>query len=355
MIIIDQTFKGADDLHEYLRTQAGFKEATQEEREAWKYNTPLWTSPSNFIGCDLIYRGEEVGPITEVHIHTTARGLKAISFNTAKGNYKLSYSSVRFHNKLYGKEQVISLHPARGGLYMWSRGFVMGEKDYKALYYQTEEYQVKRDKTMEMKYGKGVTAPFHVPEIKERSKATMRKRYGVDNFLVRGSHYSAITNTMIEKYGVANIIHSSDFLERCGQCTSKGEQELARYLVDELGLHDSMYYTTGDTRQAVVMDPETYGSYQVDFMNERIGLIVEFYGDYWHCHPDLYKGDYLHETNGKTASEIWDADARRIERLKELTGYEVIVVWEQDWMNKKAAEKERLKSILLELTSQNQE
>src|SRR5574343_1462057 len=101
MIILNTIFHGLTDLHEYLRNKSGFLEASQEEKEAWKYDTPLWTSPSNFIGCDLIYRGEEVGSITDVHIHTTNSGQKAISFNTASGNYKFSYSEVRFFNKLY--------------------------------------------------------------------------------------------------------------------------------------------------------------------------------------------------------------------------------------------------------------
>ena len=126
---------------------------------------------------------------------------------------------------------------------------------------------------------------------------------------------------------------------------------MVQYLVGELGLHDSMFYTTGDTRQAVVTDPETYGSYQVDFMNQRIGLIVEFYGDYWHCHPDAYKKDYRHETNGKLAKDIWAADKKRVERLKELTGYEVLVVWERDWMQDKAAAMNKLQEQVSRLSS----
>jgi G:T-mismatch repair DNA endonuclease (very short patch repair protein) len=60
-------------------------------------------------------------------------------------------------------------------------------------------------------------------------------------------------------------------------------------------------------------------------------------------------------TIGKSAGEIWAADKKRLQRLKELTGFEVLVVWERDWMNNKEAEKERLRAVVLELSSQNQE
>jgi very-short-patch-repair endonuclease len=357
MVIIDRAFKGAEDLHAYLRERAGFKEATQEEKENWRYHTPLWTSPSNFIGCDLIHKGKEVGKVIAVSLRPSLNKqstTKVMSLQTESGCYKFSNCDIRFKNALYdGREQVMNLHPTRAGAYLWSRGFVIGEKDYKSLYYQTEEYQKKYGKTMVKRHG--VVRPYQSKSIRAKASKAIKEKFGVDWFLTRGTHYSAITNTMIEKYGVENIIHSSDFLERCGQCTSKGEQEVVQYLVSEFSLQDSMHYTTGDTRQAVITDPETYGSYQVDFMNERLGIIVEFFGDYWHCHPDFYKKSYIHDTNGKSAGEIWAADKKRLQRLKELTGFEVLVVWERDWMNNKEAEKERLRAVVLELSSQNQE
>jgi len=353
MVIIDRAFKGAEDLHAYLRDKAGFKEATPEEKANWRYHTPLWTSPSNFIGCDLIHKGQEVGKVIAVNLRPSLNKqstTQVMSLQTKSGCYKFATCDIRFKNALYdGREQVLNLHPTRAGAYLWSRGFVMGEKDYKSLYYQTEEYQKKLDKVMLERHG--ARRAIQIPEFKNKIKKTMRARYGVDHFLERGAHYSAITNTMIEKFGVENIIHSSDFLERCGQCTSKGEQEMVQYLAGELGLHDSMFYTTGDTRQAVITDPETYGSYQVDFMNQRVGLIVEFYGDYWHCHPDVYKKNYRHETNGKLAKDIWAADKKRVKRLKELTGYEVLVVWEKDWMQDKAAVMNKLQEQVSRLSS----
>lgn len=367
MIIIDQTFKGATDLHEHLRTQAGFKEASKAEQEAWKYDTPLWTSPSNFIGCDLIYHGDEVGPITEVHIHTTKRGQKAISFNTANGNYKFSYSEVRFFNKLYGQEQVISLHPARGGMHMWSRGFVLNEKDYKSLYYQIEEYQSKYKKTMVEQHG--VERPYHSEEFKEKAShaiqerygvdwflsrgphysavtSTMVDRYGVESFFLRGEHYSAVTETMIERYGVENIFMAADFKDICGGI-SKREREVLDFLVEKLGYESPK---TGDKRsnlQHSVQDKEEHRTYYVDFMIEDKGVIVEFNGDYWHCNPQKYDASYLHEHKKMTAQEIWDYDAHRKQRIEQITGHRVITVWEYEWIKRKEKTKKWLLNQIL--------
>lgn len=367
MVIIDKTFSGALDLHQHLREQSGLKQASQEEKEAWKYDTPLWTSPSNFIGCDLIYRGKEVGPITKVHIYTTKRGQKAINFNTASGSYKFSYSEVRFFNRLYDQEQVISLHPSRGGLYMWSRGFVMNEKDYKALYYQTDEYQQKFGRTMMERYG--VAKPYQSEAIKTKATQTMQERYGVDwflsrgphyssvtstmidrygvdNFFNRGEHYSAVTEAMIERYGVENIFMAADFKNICGGI-SKREREVLGFLMEQLDYESPK---TGDKRsnlQHSVQDKEEHRTYYVDFMIEDKGVIVEFNGDYWHCNPKKYDASYLHEHKKMTAQEIWDYDAHRKERIEQITGCRVITVWEYDWIKRKEKTKKWLLDQIL--------
>lgn len=367
MVIIDKAFSGISDLHQYLQRQSGFKEALKAEQEAWKYDTPLWTSPSNFIGCDLIYRGDEVGPITEVHIHTTKRGQKAISFNTANGNYKFSYSHVRFFNRLYGQEQVISLHPTRGGQYMWSRGFVLNEKDYKSLYYQTEEYQSKYGKTMVERYG--VTKPYQSEAIKAKATQTMQERYGVDwflsrgphyssvtstmidrygvdNFFNRGEHYSAVTQTMIERYGVENIFMAADFKEICSGI-SKREREVLDFLAEKLGYEHRNIGNQRSGLQHGVQDKEENKTYYVDFMIEEKNVIVEFNGDYWHCNPHLYEANYFHELKKKTAQEIWDYDAHRKQRIEQITGYRVITVWEYEWAKRKEKTKKWLLNQIL--------
>ena len=44
--------------------------------------------------------------------------------------------------------------------------------------------------------------------------------------------------------------------------------------------------------------------------------IIEFQGDYWHCNPKLYKGNFYNKVKQKTASEIWKYDKEKAECAK---------------------------------------
>jgi len=66
-------------------------------------------------------------------------------------------------------------------------------------------------------------------------------------------------------------------------------------------------------------------------INDKI--IIECFGDYWHCNPNFYKYDYYHSKIRKTAKEIWETDNLRVETFKKY-GYTVLILWEHDIMNK---------------------
>lgn len=68
--------------------------------------------------------------------------------------------------------------------------------------------------------------------------------------------------------------------------------------------------------------------YNVDFLLDD-GVIIECYGDYWHCNPVVYAGDYVHKNLHMPASERWNRDRLRCEHLEGM-GYRVIVIWEKE-------------------------
>lgn len=65
----------------------------------------------------------------------------------------------------------------------------------------------------------------------------------------------------------------------------------------------------------------------VDIFIPSKNLIVECYGDYWHCNPDVYQEDFYNKSLKLTAKETWDRDSERVGLLKSF-GYEVDIVWE---------------------------
>lgn len=63
---------------------------------------------------------------------------------------------------------------------------------------------------------------------------------------------------------------------------------------------------------------------------EKIKIIIEIFGNYWHANPAMYEStDEFSFNNVYTASEIWEKDKNRILDLEKL-GYNVIVVWESE-------------------------
>jgi hypothetical protein len=61
--------------------------------------------------------------------------------------------------------------------------------------------------------------------------------------------------------------------------------------------------------------------------------VIEFNGDYWHCNPKLYESIDTGPGN-KTAQEIWDRDAKKIQTARNL-GFRVLTVWESDYIKNK--------------------
>jgi G:T-mismatch repair DNA endonuclease (very short patch repair protein) len=75
-----------------------------------------------------------------------------------------------------------------------------------------------------------------------------------------------------------------------------------------------------------------------DIFIEQYNLIIEFYGDYWHCNPKKYNSEYLHPHKKKTAKEIWEEDKVRIDYLKNL-GYNLEIIWEREISDEKKLNK----------------
>ena len=78
-------------------------------------------------------------------------------------------------------------------------------------------------------------------------------------------------------------------------------------------------------RKTIFLDKKYYFP---DAYNKQNNMIIEFFGNYWHGNPILYKEeDSVH--HGLIAKEIWDKDAKRIRELEK--EFIVIVVWEKEY------------------------
>ena len=81
-------------------------------------------------------------------------------------------------------------------------------------------------------------------------------------------------------------------------------------------------------------------------------LIIECYGDYWHCNPVFFNRDYFHKKILKTAEDIWQFDEKRVSLLKQ-KGYKVIIIWEDDW-NRNCNDEKYLEELLKQIKNEIQ-
>lgn len=80
-----------------------------------------------------------------------------------------------------------------------------------------------------------------------------------------------------------------------------------------------------------------------DILIEDYGVIIEFFGNFWHANTNMFESDDIVYNNLK-AKDIWIRDEERMNRLKEMPcldypnfckEYNVIIVWEDEYKNNK--------------------
>jgi len=67
----------------------------------------------------------------------------------------------------------------------------------------------------------------------------------------------------------------------------------------------------------------------IDFYLPIKNIIIEVYGDYWHCNPKFYHANYYHKNLNMIAEQIWIKDQKKNEKCLNL-GYKVVLLWEND-------------------------
>jgi len=108
-----------------------------------------------------------------------------------------------------------------------------------------------------------------------------------------------------------------------GISISKAEKEIFEILNNKIKIEKqfTLYY-----------ENKRYFIYDLKFNNK----IIEYNGDYWHANPIKYKRNDILNFPRKSikAKRIWEKDKKKIE-LAESQGYEVLVIWENDYKKNK--------------------
>ena len=98
------------------------------------------------------------------------------------------------------------------------------------------------------------------------------------------------------------------------------------------------------------------GSHEVDGFRQELNTAFEFYGDYWHAHPDLFPDENAQHPTRKhddkdntpfTIKEIRDYDHQRLQYIQD-RGYNNEIIWESNW-NTLVENRPEIKSYISQL------
>lgn len=69
------------------------------------------------------------------------------------------------------------------------------------------------------------------------------------------------------------------------------------------------------------------GPFVVDGFEPEAGVVIEYFGSFWHMNPKAFQSTDVNRVTGRMASSQWAEDAGRVSMLERM-GYKVIVAWE---------------------------
>lgn len=111
---------------------------------------------------------------------------------------------------------------------------------------------------------------------------------------------------------------------------SVAEQEITHYLIEH-GL-------------LVKTQENVTGRYVADFVIDN--KVVEYFGDFWHCNPEVYDATFLNTKTDMFAEEVWEKDEMRLRCIRD-AGYDILVVWEKDYKKDKENVLNKIKEFFI--------
>jgi len=141
------------------------------------------------------------------------------------------------------------------------------------------------------------------------------KRYGNENGIIKFNQYQKRKN----KDGFYSIISQILFDDITKNISDKNHIYYQKLKNKEYGcwLHGLNKYTF------------------LDFYDLDQNKCIEFYGDYWHCNPELYTEKFEHPHINETAKNIWKRDKQRLHFLKLEYNIDILTIWEYDYLHNK--------------------
>lgn len=181
----------------------------------------------------------------------------------------------------------------------------------------------------------------------------MIKRYGVNEGLIHWNQYverECYTCTLpyyIEKYGEEIGKEKYDILINKRNPANRlfGPSAISLEMFNKLikkFKNNIIYYDDNEFKVKTLK----YNLYYVDYYDETLNIVIEFYGNYFHLNTEKYSPDFIQYKNHEKCIKAKDKrqhDKERIDDIQQTLNCKVIIVWESTYRNDK---KGTIKSLI---------
>lgn len=277
----------------------------------------------------------------------------AYCFNLSEDEYRKICSSVtgvteKSMIKKWGKEE---------GQKRWAE-YCQKQADTNSFEYKHEKYGWSKSDFKKFNKNRAVTKELCIA------------RHGKEEGLKIWAHYcerqryTTSLEYMIEQYGEEEGRKKFEnfCIERINNTVSYSKQSISlfNYVLKLLDLYHipttNIYYSTHNKEYPVISDKK---SYMLDYYDKDNNILIEYYGNYWHASPKLFKENDIirvrkysllnkkSEEAEVTAKDIWEKDDARMKDIDKILNHpSCLIVWESDWKHDQIG---TLKNIMKEL------
>lgn len=154
------------------------------------------------------------------------------------------------------------------------------------------------------------------------------KEEGIKKYEERNAKISK-ANTLswyIEKYGEIEGLEKYDIFRKKKHKILGPSKSIKSKIVSDILNKYNIYYI-----EEYKYENEIGRNGAIDFYVPNLNVVIEFYGDYWHCNPKYYPKDYFHKIMKRFAYEIWKKDKNRINYLFDHEfnkNIAILIIWE---------------------------
>lgn len=108
----------------------------------------------------------------------------------------------------------------------------------------------------------------------------------------------------------------------CQECANNRVSKISQHWLNSLNLSTLI-------KEHIIIDNIQW--YKVDGYDPETNIVYEFYGDYWHGNPDIFKDNDINPSVGFTFGELYERTIKREQALKNL-GFTLITMWENNYV-----------------------